>query len=130
LANLVCPKGGKVIAFEPTVWALKKLKKNLALNPALNSGGVIVEHALLVDTTEFRIATTPIYSGWPLNRKIVDSLHPIHWGHSHDIGYAKKIKLDEYVSELSPSNISLIKIDVDGHEPEVIRGSWMTIKKF
>jgi FkbM family methyltransferase len=130
LAQLVYPKGGQVIAFEPTIWAIEKLKKNLELNPSLKNG-VLVEHAMVVqDTTVNPDQKQSIYSGWPLQNNKKNHLHPVHGGQLHDIGEAKMIQLDDYVNKFSLSNITLIKIDVDGHEPQVISGGWRTIDKF
>lgn len=130
LAQLVCPNGGRVIAFEPTIWAIEKLQINLDLNPHLKSG-VIVEHAMLVEDTTVNLERKQsIYSGWPLNINKKDILHPVHGGQLHDIGNAKIIQLDDYVNKFSIPNVTLIKIDVDGHEPQVIGGGWKTIEKF
>lgn len=130
LAQLVCPTGGRVVAFEPTVWAVEKLRRNLDLNPILQ--GVDIEHAMLVERVDGDEAAfkQPIYSSWPLQTVKNDLLHPVHGGKLHDIGNAKAIRLDDYVRELSPPNIVLMKIDVDGHEPQVIAGSWQTIERF
>jgi FkbM family methyltransferase len=130
LAELVCPNGGHVIAFEPTIWAIEKLQRNLELNPRLKNG-VIIEHAMVVED----VAVNPgqkqsIYSSWPLHNNKKNLLHPVHGGQLHDIGKAKMIQLDDYVDKSSLSNITLIKVDVDGYEPQVIAGAWRTIEKF
>ncbi len=45
LAQLVVPKGGKVYAFEPTVYAYGKLLENIALNPSIGGGRGCTSHA-------------------------------------------------------------------------------------
>ena len=75
LAQCVAP-GGKVLAFEPTVYAFKKLQRHRELNPEL--GKVLhAQQLLLMDSPTAAVPAT-IASAWPLEE--TDGLHPDHFG--------------------------------------------------
>ena len=76
LAQLVVPKGGKVYAFEPTVYAYGKLLENIALNPSIG-GGVEAVQVMLVAKDGIAVEQE-IYSSWPLGNEIC--LHADHRG--------------------------------------------------
>jgi FkbM family methyltransferase len=118
LAQLVGP-AGRVIAFEPTDFAFRKLRRNLELNPEL-AARVTARHCFLTDTDA---ATVPsaIYSSWPLARR--DDLHAKHLGHEMKTESAQARSLDGIVAELADRKVQLVKLDVDGFECDVLRGA-------
>ena len=61
LGRLVGPKG-KVYAFEPTTYAFRKLKRNLALNPEI-SARVVAEQSRLTCANKVD-RSVEIYSSW------------------------------------------------------------------
>src|SRR5690242_5617530 len=75
LAQLVGPTG-RVIAFEPTDFAFRKLCRNLELNPDL-SARVTPCHCFLTAQDGDRLPSA-VYSSWPLIREA--GLHAKHLG--------------------------------------------------
>lgn len=128
LAKMVGPHG-RVIAFEPTNWAFEKLRHNLALNPDL-ARRVEVFQVFLNDGTE--AAPDRIYSSWPVGGVGEDEIHPILMGRAMSTDGAYGASLDNVLNTLETealdsSRISLIKIDVDGHELDVLAGASQTL---
>ena len=116
-------KNGRVIAFEPTRFAHAKLMRNLELNAELATA-VTVESMFLTDRPSASVPPT-IYSSWPLKRS--DQLHEMHRGAAKDTSGAVAQTLDDYVIAHSIESIRLIKLDVDGHECQVLRGASHTL---
>src|ERR1700736_6099767 len=75
LAQLVGPNG-RVIAFEPTDYAFRKLGRNLELNPELGAR-VTACHCFLTEHDEDQVPSA-IYSSWPLASEA--GLHAKHLG--------------------------------------------------
>jgi FkbM family methyltransferase len=67
LAELVGPNG-RVIAFEPTDFAFRKLGRNLKLNPQLKAR-VTACHCFLTQHDKDQVPSA-IYSSWPLARRL------------------------------------------------------------
>ena len=55
--------GGKVVAFEPTIFAYEKLQADLALNPAL-AARVETRQAMLLERGD--PVPDQLYASWPL----------------------------------------------------------------
>lgn len=123
LARLV-GEGGKVIAFEPTTFAFKKLLANIELNPDLISR-ITPEQVMLIDQPGAK-AKERLYSSWPLHLR--NELHKKHLGRLMETNGATSRTVDEYVSEKRIKKIDFIKMDVDGHECNVLRGGLETIR--
>jgi len=124
LAQAVGPPG-KVIAFEPTAYAYRKLIRNISLNPGLEPR-IRAEQIMLSDSDE-QLSCPSLYSSWGLN-SIETSRHPKHLGQLMATDGATCVKLDDYVAESGLSRIDFIKIDVDGNECSVLRGALQTLK--
>lgn len=119
LARCVSPTG-KVIAFEPTNYAYNKLRQNISLNPPL-AGLIQAEQIMLVDSEETQVKPR-LYSSWQIHDASANT-HPKHGGRLMDTTGARNMTLDSYVMEHKPGAVSLIKMDVDGHECQVLRGA-------
>jgi FkbM family methyltransferase len=117
---------GRVIAFEPTEFAYRKLEDNLALNPEL-AAIVDARHMLLVDA-DGGPPPHRIFSSWPLTGG--RDLHPKHLGQAQALGTVESVTLDEFVGRQSGLSPTWIKIDVDGNEYPVIMGGAETIRRF
>lgn len=117
-------RNGMVVAVEPTVWAIDRLRRNLELNPSL-SERVNLIHCGLVETDNAQLETE-IYSSWPLP----GHGHYLHGGVSHSTSGADAVTLDTLVERLGLTRIDLVKIDVDGHEYSVIQGGSKTFSRF
>ena len=105
---------GLVIAIEPSSWAVRKLNRNLESNPELKPR-VAIQQFALGETPQLSV---PIgfQSSYPLNgRKILTQ-------EITDI-----VTLDQVAKNHSLTNLSVIKIDVDGLELAVLRGAARTL---
>src|SRR5260370_36468584 len=118
LAQLVGPNG-RVIAFEPTDFAFRKLGRNLELNPQLKSR-VTACHCFLTEHDEDQVPSA-IYSNRPLARDA--GLHAKHLGREMRTEAARARSLDSVLSELADRKVQLVKLDVDGVECDVLRGA-------
>jgi FkbM family methyltransferase len=117
-------RNGMVVAVEPTVWAIDRLRRNLDLNPSLKDRVELI-HCGLVETAGVQLETE-IYSSWPLP----GHGHHMHGGVSHSTSGADAVTLDTLVERLGLTRIDLVKIDVDGHEYSVIQGGSKTFSRF
>jgi FkbM family methyltransferase len=126
LAQLVVPKGGKVYAFEPTQYAFEKLIRNIALNPSIGRGVEAVQAMLLAK--DGVAAEQEIYSSWPLEN--TPNLHADHRGQLKTTSGAQAFSLDSFVNVHDIKRVDFIKLDVDGHEPDVLAGSWLSLERF
>jgi FkbM family methyltransferase len=125
IARLVGPSG-KVFAFEPTRYAYDKLLANIRLNPDL-ADCIIANQTMLVRSTEDNLPDA-IYSSWPLEK--ASDLHSEHQGRLQSTEGAKTQTVDKYVDEADLDRLDFIKLDVDGHEHEVLHGARKTLEKF
>jgi FkbM family methyltransferase len=118
LAKLVGPEG-RVMAFEPTDFAFRKLRRNLDLNPALASR-VEAFHCFLT-ASDGTAVPDAIYSSWPLAAEA--GLHPKHLGREMPTDSAQARSLDSVLAERGDRKVQLVKLDVDGFECDVLRGA-------
>ena len=123
LARLVGTRG-RVIAFEPTAYAIGKMRANMALNPDL-AGRISACQVMLVanDTGSLE---PKIYSSWPLF-DTGGEVHRDHGGQLKDTTGAVATTLDRAFQNAGVSTVDFIKMDVDGHEHEVLAGGKDTI---
>lgn len=108
---------GRVYAFEPTEYALGKLRKNIALNPGF-SGNIDVV-AKIVTNHRHDNPISEIQSGWKRD------------GSSENISEKVSVAavcIDEFVESQRIARIDLLKIDVDGYDFKVLQGSRESIK--
>lgn len=106
-ARIVAP-GGRVLAFEPTEYAFRKLVRNAALNPSLP-----------LTTVQLALADAPgpartVYfrSSWP-------TFGPRRDGES----VVASERLDDWCERNAIEHVDLIKLDVDGNEYGVLAGA-------
>jgi FkbM family methyltransferase len=113
LAKLV-GAAGKVYAFEPTVYAQRKLRTNIDLNPELKSR--IIVRSELVTNHEHE---TPV--------RVIKSSFPIRAGGAPgEAVSAAAIALDSEAF----SRVDLLKIDVDGYDYKVLEGAIEILRMF
>lgn len=115
---------GKVLAFEPTRFAVEKLRANAALNPDLQSH--VEAHQLLLAGASTDEVPPAIYSSWPLIE--AENVHAQHRGQLMSTEGARAVTLDGFLAERQLAHVDFIKIDVDGNEPAVLRGALETIQ--
>lgn len=118
LADLVGPSG-RVVSFEPSDYGVRKLRRNLDLNPEL-AGRVTLFHCFLA-ATDGAIVPDKIFSSWPLADS--EGLHQKHLGLAMPTNGAPGRTIDGILAELGGPPVQLVKMDVDGFESEVLRGA-------
>lgn len=124
LARLV-GEAGRVIAFEPTRYAFLKLQQNVSLNSAL-AARVSLAQVMLVSHSSAALEPT-VYSSWPLEGS--DEVHAKHRGRLMDTRGAIAATLDEQMRRFSIGRVNFIKLDVDGHERQVLDGARETLHR-
>ena len=125
IAQSVGPQG-RVFAFEPADFAFEKLRRNLALNPAL-AAHTFPQQTLLASSSSGR-SEPQIYASWPLKNS--GTVHPKHRGQLVSTARANVDTLDSFVARNKIPHLDLIKIDVDGHELPVLQGASETLRRF
>ena len=124
LARLVGPEG-RVICFEPTEFAFRKLVANAELNPDLAARMTLVQ-AMLVGAVDRTIPET-VFSSWPL--ALGDDLHALHGGRPMTTRGARATTLDVALVEAAVDRVDFVKLDVDGHECSVLQGAAGTLRQ-
>lgn len=123
----LCGNSGMVIGVEPTGWAFNKLKRNMALNPPLRSRIRAVQ-AFLGQASN-RIVPLEVCSSWPMNVN-PNSKEARSEGRSHSTAGAISTTLDELVYQIKIPKLNLLKLDVDGHEIDVLLGASKALRRF
>lgn len=119
---------GKVYSFEPTSYALERLKKNLSLNPDLSERVTVINSFVSeVSTAKPEIIA---YSSWKVNGERGQNDHPVHLGTPKAAEGVPAISLNDFVEQQNIDKIDFIKIDTDGHEYEVFKGADKAIAKY
>ena len=118
LANMF--KNSKIVSIEPTIYAYTKLKKNVNLNPSLKSR-IKLENSFISNTNK---SVKEVHSSWNFSDK--DKKHKVHLGILKKTSFKTK-KLDRICSKFK--KVDFIKIDVDGHELDVLKSGKKTILK-
>jgi FkbM family methyltransferase len=125
LAQLV-GDAGRVHAFEPTAFAYRKQLANIALNPGLSHR--IVPRQAMLTASDAADLPEAIYSSWPLESAA--DLHDDHHGRLMGTTGATATTLDSHLASAGVTRVNFIKIDVDGHELEVLRGAAHTLRTY
>jgi FkbM family methyltransferase len=118
LAKLAGP-GGEVIAIEPNPEVMRRAERNVALN-GLESVRLI-NAAASDQAGEMRLYRP---SAWDTNRGRASLLH-----HLYLTGAATTVPVVALDDVCAGGRVSLIKIDVEGHEAAVVRGAAATIAR-
>jgi len=119
-------KNGFVHAFEPTDYAFKKLTRNLELNPGLK-GRIRINQTFVSSGGETKYDLLA-YSSWPIKSR--DPKHSIHGGVAMPTENTPSITIDKYCDDQHIAKVSLVKIDTDGHEYEVLKGMRGILSKY
>lgn len=106
-------------SFEPTQYALQKLGRNLALNPAL--AGRVTVNPVFVGRASSPVTDAAAYASWRVDGRAAGT-HATHHG-SPMQALAATTTLDDYVDARGIPQVHLVKIDTDGHEFEVLAGA-------
>ncbi|MGP8216991.1 MAG: FkbM family methyltransferase [Bacteroidia bacterium] len=119
---------GKVYSFEPTHYAIAKLKRNLELNPSLASRIEVINSFLSATSTAN--ANIKAYSSWKVNDEKAPDMHPEHLGAAKSTEGVGAMTLDDFCKSRQLQRLDFIKIDTDGHEYEILQGARETISKY
>lgn len=112
--------GVQVHAFEPHPSIFSNLKKNLSLNQEINQIVHVHQLGLGDSSGKFRMSTNASNSG---HSRISDCP-------TSDSIEVEVNTIDNFVREHSLKNICFIKVDVEGFEPLVLKGSKEVIRNF
>lgn len=120
---------GKVYSFEPTHYALGKLKRNLELNPDIAKRIEVINS--FISSKSETTANIKAYSSWKVNsEKPSDELHPQHHGAAKSTESVGSITLDAFCQSAQLKRLDFIKIDTDGHEYEILQGAHKALAQF
>lgn len=114
-------KRGRVIAFEPDPAMVAKCQRNFELNECEN---LLLEPLALGDAPANHLLAS-VSARNPGGNRILPA-------HSAEVSHAvavRAVRLDDYLAEKGIDRVSLIKIDVEGFEHNVLRGAKSTIEK-
>lgn len=127
MAKLLSEKG-RLYAFEPTQYAFLRLNKNIQLNPGLNQS---IRPLQIFLSDHVNNCSGPVSASWNIAKPITDpQRNSLDQGFPCSTNGAQTITLDEWVQSEGLEKISLIKIDVDGNEPKILRGARDTLRRF
>lgn len=118
LARLV-GDAGRVIAFEPTDFAMAKLRANLSANPEL-AKRVDLHQAFLVAKAGAPIDPA-VASSWPVDGTAADDAEM--GSRAMKVSGASATTIDSVIAASGDPDVQLIKMDVDGHELDVLEGA-------
>lgn len=114
MAKIVASSGW-VHAIEPTAWAVTRLKRNLALNPALENVSV---HQLALSDESSETQEIHVQASYRLDGQDLP-----------EVECMRVLRLDDFVHHQKISRVDFIKMDVDGHEGRIFNGASETILK-
>lgn len=117
----------EIYAFEPTNYALERLKRNMELNPDL-AKRIHVAQSFAGSKTASH-TDQKAFASWKVDG-MGDNLHPVHFGSAKAAKGSGVVRLDDFVAQNNLTRVDFIKIDTDGHEYEVLAGAKEMIQKF
>jgi FkbM family methyltransferase len=125
-AKLLKGGNGHVHAFEPSDFAYNKLLKNLELNPDLKDHISPYQSFVSHDG-----GTKPdeVYASWPIGGEVAPT-HNVHGGSLKTIKSSSVITIDNFMKSNSLDKLSMIKIDTDGFELDVLKGARKSLENF
>ena len=126
LARL-CGVSGRVVGFEPTQYAFDKLRRNVELNPDVAPRISCLQVMLVAAAGS--VVEEAIYSSWPLGQTPSEELHAEHRGRLMATAGATAETLDGALARMAVHRVDFVKLDVDGHEAEVLEGAKRTFSR-
>jgi FkbM family methyltransferase len=117
---------GHVYAVEPTDFAFAKLRKNLDLNPRLSARVTPIQS--FVASEAATVSELVAYSSWPVTGSDDTRQHPVHKG-VRKTARCGQVTLDGLIEAHNIENVSLVKIDTDGHEFSALSGATRCLER-
>ena len=114
-------RNSRIVSIEPTVYAFSRLRKNVGLNPNLKKRINLLN--IFISNEKMKIRE--VHSSWNFLNN--EKKHRVHLGILKKTSLKMK-KLDQICSRFK--RVDLIKIDVDGHELDVLKSGKKTIMKY
>ena len=111
----------KIFAIEPTNYAFKKLTKNLNLNKDLKKN-ISLNQLFLSKKNR----PTKVWSSWNFDNS--NDKHKQHLGTLHSIKKKSYISLANFINLKKINKVDFIKLDVDGHELDVLKSGEKFLK--
>jgi FkbM family methyltransferase len=111
----------KVYAIEPTNYAFKKLTKNLSLNKNLNNN-ISLNQKFISKVNRPK----KVWSSWNFINK--NKKHKKHFGSLKTIKKNSFISIANFINLKKIKKVDFIKLDVDGHELDVLKSGERFIK--
>ena len=124
-------KSSKIFSFEPVSSIFKELKNNINLNLNLKKQIQTFNFGLSIENIDMSLSIPSAKQHHRYaNDEINCGLYSVHGSGKNQVN-AKFITMDNFMTgENSPNSVDFIKIDVEGHEFEVLKGGERTISKF
>lgn len=117
---------GKVYALEPTDYAYKKLVKNIELNKDIRN--IKVEKVFLTNSEMEKVET--VSSSWNISNIEDPKRNKLDGGFAKSVENANFLTFDDWFESSGLNQIDFIKLDVDGHEVDVLKGAKKVLSKF
>lgn len=114
---------GKVISFEPMDQLFDVLKENMSLNPAYRNVFIPLKKGLSDAKGKLQLF------GKPGDNEGVNTMFPTE-SHTVLIQEIELETLDQELSSMAIEKVDFIKLDVEGAELQVLKGSKETIQKY
>jgi FkbM family methyltransferase len=112
----------KIFAIEPTNYAFKKLTKNLNLNSDLKKN-ISLKQLFLSKMNK----PEKVWSSWNFENK--DNKHKQHLGTLHSVKKKSYMSLTKFIKLNKIKKVDFIKLDVDGHELDVLKSGEKFLKE-
>ncbi len=119
---------GKVYAIEPAHYAIAKLKRNLELNPELSKRIVVIN--AFVSSKSGENSEMKAIASWKVDMEDTANVHPLNMGSVKPTEGVGSIALDDLCEKENFTRLDFIKMDTEGYESDVLKGSVETITKF
>lgn len=117
---------GRVFAFEPLPLAVERLRRHLSLNRLTNVECVPAAAADVDGTIAFHV---PRGRALPCSAGVSAAFHA-PWADAMETTRVPCVTLDAFVRERGLDAVDLLKLDVEGGEPAVLRGAADVLDRF
>jgi FkbM family methyltransferase len=118
---------GKVYAFEPAHYAIEKLKRNLSFNPELAKRIEVINAFVSAKSSEQ--SEMKAIASWKVNNENSE-VHQFNMGAVKSAEGVPSISLDDFCKKENLGRVDFIKMDTEGYESDVLKGSAEAIAKY